>query len=147
MIAAAHCLDASGLDSGSIPLVLMMDCCGIDLSELITLHDHPRLRFSQLYCCTRTRPAGASAEPAKPCPLPLAMVEEYEAYTKRFWAAVHEHMEGGALNLDDLEEGSPLELCYYLVRGHSCCCAAHVLALFACQQRCMPGSVPVACVV
>jgi hypothetical protein len=43
------------------------------------------------------------------------MVEEYEAFTKGFWAAVHEHMEGGALSLDDLEEGSPLELCYYLV--------------------------------
>lgn len=47
-------------------------------------------------------------------PVDLRMVEEYEVYCRKFWSSVHEHTIGGSLDLDDLEEGSPLEMCYYL---------------------------------
>jgi hypothetical protein len=61
------------------------------------------------------------------------MVEEFEGYTRSFWSAVHEHTERGALNLDDLPERSPLEMCYLLVRAAAAAAAYPRLHLHACQ--------------
>eukprot|EP00803_Ostreobium_quekettii_P003126 evm.model.scf_115EXC.2 EVM.evm.TU.scf_115EXC.2 scf_115EXC:23784-25216(+) len=42
------------------------------------------------------------------------MVREYSGFCSRFWNAVSERLEDGELNLENLPEGSPLEICYYL---------------------------------
>lgn len=36
---------------------------------------------------------------APPCPLPLALVEEYEEFVRDFWATVRERTVGGELEL------------------------------------------------
>lgn len=38
-------------------------------------------------------------------------------YGKRFWAAVHARTSKNELDLEELEEGSPLEMCYLLGEG------------------------------
>lgn len=45
-----------------------------------------------------------------------AQLDEYESFKSRYWASVHEHTQEGALELDDLEQGSALEACYLLAK-------------------------------
>ena len=47
------------------------------------------------------------------------MVEEFEAYERRFKAEFLDRIDRrtGDLDLDDLPPGSSLEMCYLLVRG------------------------------
>ncbi|GLI64151.1 hypothetical protein VaNZ11_007336 [Volvox africanus] len=47
-------------------------------------------------------------------PVSIEMVDEFEAFERSFWASVQDRSDGGDLDLDDLGENSPLELCYYL---------------------------------
>ncbi|EFN57358.1 hypothetical protein CHLNCDRAFT_142731 [Chlorella variabilis] len=55
------------------------------------------------------------AAPGAPaCPVPLAMVEEYEAFKKDFRREIHDNLDGGELVLDDLPRGSVLESCLLL---------------------------------
>ncbi|KAK9837344.1 hypothetical protein WJX81_007743 [Elliptochloris bilobata] len=61
----------------------------------------------------RQRAEGAPAEGAAP-PLPLTLVDEYERYTAKFHAAVHDHTEDGELDLEDLAPGSLLDACSFL---------------------------------
>ncbi|KAL3145829.1 hypothetical protein ABBQ38_015202 [Trebouxia sp. C0009 RCD-2024] len=44
----------------------------------------------------------------------LEMVEEYDTFCKQFRKAVHENQDQGNLDLDNIGQGSPLEMCYYL---------------------------------
>ncbi|PSC76676.1 High mobility group [Micractinium conductrix] len=53
---------------------------------------------------------------ASDCPVPLAMLEEYEAFQRAFKREVHDNTEAGDLVLSDLPEGSLLESCAYLGR-------------------------------
>lgn len=57
---------------------------------------------------------GSDASNTAAFPLPLALLEEYESYRRSFWASVHDRMQGGELDLDDLEPGSKLEACSLL---------------------------------
>ncbi|GIL45518.1 hypothetical protein Vafri_2736 [Volvox africanus] len=47
-------------------------------------------------------------------PVSIEMLDEFEAFERSFWASVQDRSDGGDLDLDDLGENSPLELCYYL---------------------------------
>lgn len=55
-----------------------------------------RQRFEQ-----PTAAQGDGTQAAVKCQVPVEMVEDYESYRKRFWAAVHEHTERGDLNLGE----------------------------------------------
>eukprot|EP00775_Hariotina_reticulata_P013399 gene13399-13527_t len=57
--------------------------------------------------------ASSSAAPSR-APVGAALLAEYETSCKRFWTAVRQHTVKGSLDLGDLEQGSPLELCYLL---------------------------------
>ncbi|EFJ52287.1 hypothetical protein VOLCADRAFT_115930 [Volvox carteri f. nagariensis] len=57
--------------------------------------------------------AGAGDSEAS-LPVSIEMVDEFEAFERSFWASIQDRSDGGDLDLDDLGENSPLELCYYL---------------------------------
>lgn len=52
----------------------------------------------------------------KSCPLPLAMVNDFEGLHRTFWHEVNRHSSGGHLDLDEIADDSPLEMCSFLVR-------------------------------
>uniref|UniRef100_A0A383VNM5 HMG box domain-containing protein n=1 Tax=Tetradesmus obliquus TaxID=3088 RepID=A0A383VNM5_TETOB len=58
----------------------------------------------------RARIEGGAAD----LPVPPEMVEEYDQFVHRFWAAVRARTSRNELDLEGLEEGSPLEMCYLL---------------------------------
>ncbi|KAK9824651.1 hypothetical protein WJX72_012067 [[Myrmecia] bisecta] len=59
-------------------------------------------------------PNAAEGSAAKPFPVSLEMVDEYEAYQASFRQAIHSNTESGELILDDIAAPSPLELCFLL---------------------------------
>ncbi|WIA37358.1 hypothetical protein OEZ86_014287 [Tetradesmus obliquus] len=58
----------------------------------------------------RARIEGGAAD----LPVSPEMVEEYDQFVHRFWVAVRARTSRNELDLEGLEEGSPLEMCYLL---------------------------------
>lgn len=56
--------------------------------------------------------AGSSSEAA--LPVDPQEVEDFDAFTQKFWAALKSRIRKGSVDLDELEEGSVLEMCYVL---------------------------------
>ncbi|KAK9917825.1 hypothetical protein WJX75_008635 [Coccomyxa subellipsoidea] len=48
------------------------------------------------------------------CPVTVPMMDEWDAFNRSFRCAVHAHSDSGELNLDDLNQESPLEMCHWL---------------------------------
>lgn len=46
-------------------------------------------------------PSSSSTGGAAACPVSLQLVDEYEAFVKKFWSSVHEHMHKGELDLGE----------------------------------------------
>ncbi|BDA50575.1 probable high mobility group protein B2 at N-terminal half [Coccomyxa sp. Obi] len=48
------------------------------------------------------------------CPVTIDMMDEWDAFNRSFRCAVHAHSDSGELDMDDLNQDSPLEMCYWL---------------------------------
>lgn len=62
---------------------------------------------------------GGSAAAPPPLPVSPAQLEDFEAFEARFWAGFKSRLRTGrsgdvGLDLEELEDGSPLEMCYLL---------------------------------
>ncbi len=55
-----------------------------------------------------------SSSDAKPCPLTLELLNEYDAFCKDFRRDIFDSSEGNELVLDNLRDGSLLEACSFL---------------------------------
>jgi len=59
-------------------------------------------------------PTNADGTPAKPCPLTLELLDEYDAFCKDFRHDVFDSSDGNELDLEHLRDGSLLEACSFL---------------------------------
>ncbi|KAK2077019.1 hypothetical protein QBZ16_005247 [Prototheca wickerhamii] len=64
--------------------------------------------------CARTAKMQRLSMGDASCPLPLALIDEFEAFTRRFRMDVHGAQDNNELDLEDLPTGSALELCALL---------------------------------
>jgi hypothetical protein len=60
------------------------------------------------------RAGQAPSDTAKPCPLTLDLLNEYDAFCKDFRRDVFDNSDGNELDLEHLREGSLLEACSFL---------------------------------
>lgn len=59
-------------------------------------------------------PTNADGAAAKPCPLTLELLNEYDAFCKDFRRDVFDNSDGNELDLEHLRDGSLLEACSFL---------------------------------